>query len=386
MAKKKQTTSKSSGNKSSGGSGLGIGGILLVLALLCGAYVFGIDISEILDLEGGDTSSNIPVASQGGSGEWYDIYFTNPTCPAEAARVGGLDAMLAEELLATAKTSLDVAAFELNAEPIINALIELAERGVTVRVVVDDEHTAASTINLLRRNGVRAVGDSRSAFMHNKFMVVDQRTVWTGSMNYTTNDVYCNNNNLVRLASPDLARNYTIEFEEMFNDSSFGTTSPRNTTANLTIEGVPVENYFTAEDKPSGRLAEIIGSANQEILFMAFSFTQETIGEAMLERANEGIAIRGVFETTGSQTQYSYFPLMSEAGLGNLQVRQDGNPRVLHHKVIIIDRSIVIFGSYNFSGNAENSNDENIVIIYDTDFASFFIEEFEAVWAEAKVR
>lgn len=379
MAKKKQTTSKS------GGSGLGIGGILLVLALLCGGYVFGIDFSEVLELEGDDPPANIPVASQGGGGEWYDIYFTNPTCPPEEERVGGMDEMFAEQILATTTASLDVAVFELNAEPIINALIELEERGVTVRVVVDDEHTAAATINRLRRNGMSVVGDSRSAFMHNKFMVSDGRVVWTGSMNYTTNDVYCNNNNLVRIESAALARNYTIEFEEMFDDRAFGTTSPRNTTAELTIEGVPFENYFTAEDKPSERLAEIIGSAEQEILFMAFSFTQETIGDAMLERADEGIAIRGVFETTGSETQYSYYPIMLEAELDNLQVRQDGNPRILHHKVIIIDRSIVIFGSYNFSGNAENSNDENVVIVYDTDFASFFVEEFEAVWSEAKV-
>lgn len=384
MAKKKQTTSKS------GGSSLGIGGILLVLALLCGGYVFGVDFSEVLEVEEGDTPSDapedIPVASQGGGGEWYDIYFTNPTCPPEEERVGGMDEMFAEQILATTTASLDVAVFELNAEPIINALIELEERGVTVRVVVDDEHTAAATINRLRRNGMSVVGDSRSAFMHNKFMVSDERVVWTGSMNYTTNDAYCNNNNLVRIESAALARNYTTEFEEMFGDSAFGTTSPRNTTAELTIEGVPFENYFTAEDKPSERLAEIIGSAEQEILFMAFSFTQETIGDAMLERADEGIAIRGVFETTGSETQYSYYPVMLEAELDNLQVRQDGNPRILHHKVIIIDRSIVIFGSYNFSGNAENSNDENVVIVYDTDFASFFVEEFEAVWGEAKVQ
>jgi phosphatidylserine/phosphatidylglycerophosphate/cardiolipin synthase-like enzyme len=253
-----------------------------------------------------------------------------------------------------------------------------------VRFVVDDEHVDAAVINRLRRNGMSVVGDSRSAFMHNKFMVVDGHTVWTGSMNYTTNDVYCNNNNLVRLEAPALARNYTIEFEEMFVDRAFGTTSPRNTTAVLDINGVRVENYFSAEDKPSGRVAEIIGAAQSEILFMAFSFTQEAIGEAMLARARAGVPVQGVFERTGSETRFSYFLPMRDEGLANLQVRQDGNPRTLHHKVIIIDRSIVIFGSYNFSANAENSNDENMVILFDPDFASFFVQEFETVWAEAR--
>lgn len=55
----------------------------------------------------------------------------------------------------------------------------------------------------------------------------------------------------------------------------------------------------------------------------------------------------------------------------------------MHHKVFILDREIVIFGSFNFSNNAADNNDENIVIVHDPDFASFYIEEFELVWEEA---
>jgi phosphatidylserine/phosphatidylglycerophosphate/cardiolipin synthase-like enzyme len=56
----------------------------------------------------------------------------------------------------------------------------------------------------------------------------------------------------------------------------------------------------------------------------------------------------------------------------------------MHHKVIIIDRETVLFGSFNFSNSANDSNDENIVIIHDPTFTSFFVEEFEVVWGEAK--
>jgi phosphatidylserine/phosphatidylglycerophosphate/cardiolipin synthase-like enzyme len=170
----------------------------------------------------------------------------------------------------------------------------------------------------------------------------------------------------------------------MYIDRSFGPTSPLNTTDRLTINGVTIENYFAAEEKVGLRIARTIARADSEILFMAFSFTQEDIGEAMLERAESGINVRGVYETSGSDTRFSYYPEMKRAGLANLQVRQDGNPRIMHHKVVIVDRSVVIFGSYNFSGNAEDSNDENILIVYDPEFANYFVEEFEAVWGEAK--
>ncbi|MBK9049904.1 MAG: hypothetical protein IPL78_02970 [Chloroflexi bacterium] len=119
-------------------------------------------------------------------------------------------------------------------------------------------------------------------------------------------------------------------------------------------------------------------------MFMAFSFTHEDIGEAMLERADAGVTVQGVFETTGSNQDFSYYTIMTEENLPTVQIAQDGNPRVMHHKVIILDRQTVIFGSFNFTGNANDSNDENVVVIHDATFASYFVDEFLQVWAERR--
>jgi phosphatidylserine/phosphatidylglycerophosphate/cardiolipin synthase-like enzyme len=54
----------------------------------------------------------------------------------------------------------------------------------------------------------------------------------------------------------------------------------------------------------------------------------------------------------------------------------DGNPRKMHHKVIIIDESIVITGSHNFSRNADEKNDENVLIIYSPRLAKEYLIEF----------
>src|SRR5690606_30423300 len=79
-----------------------------------------------------------PVVRTEHSGDWYEIYFTNPTCPSEFERTGGIDEIVANDLL-TAQRTVDIAAFDLDALPIVDALIELRKRGVTVRVVTDDE-------------------------------------------------------------------------------------------------------------------------------------------------------------------------------------------------------------------------------------------------------
>ncbi len=314
---------------------------------------------------------------------WYQIYFTTPECPPVEERAGGLDERLAVEI-AAAVEQVDIAAFDLDSEPIVNALIDLEKRDIPVRVVTDTSYADQSSIRRLRRNGISVVEDERRALMHNKFVVIDGRIVWTGSMNFTSNGVYCNNNNLVRFESPELAQNYVVEMDEMYVERSFGPESAENTpNTQLTIDGVRVENYFAPETELSPLTARTVARAQEEILFLAFSFTDNIIGEALLGRADAGVPVRGVFETTGADTVYSFYPYIEAAELPNVDVRLDGNSRLMHHKLFIIDRETVLLGSFNFTDSANRKNDENIVIIHDPEFAAAFVEEFERIWQEA---
>lgn len=331
------------------------------------------------------TSTELPTrTSDAAAADWYSIYFTDAECLDEEERGEGLDSYIAETI-SQAEESVDIAVFELDSEPIVEALIELEEQGIPVRVVIDTDYEGESSINRLRRNGISVITDDRSAFMHNKFTVIDQRYVWVGSMNYMPNDIYCNNNNLVWFDSEALAANYTTEMDEMYNERSFGPRSAVNTPSEqLTIGGVSVENYFAPETEVAPLIGDLIGQAQNEILFMAFSFTHEDVGEAMLEMAEAGVKVQGVFERTGSDQSFSYYTIMNEENVPGVEIRQDGNPRIMHHKVIILDRQTVIFGSFNFTGNANDSNDENIVVVHDPTFASFFVEEFFWVWEQGQ--
>ncbi|MBV7339966.1 hypothetical protein KFU94_69510 [Chloroflexi bacterium TSY] len=326
---------------------------------------------------GGTETRNLP----------YQIYFTDPTCPSEEERKGGVDETIALDIL-QASEQVDIAAFDLDSEPLVNALIELESRGLLVRVVTDEDYGELPSIRRLRRHGISVIEDKRSGLMHNKFIVIDQKTLWVGSMNFTSNGVYCNDNNVVRIESSELAANYVVEMNEMYDERSFGPKSPANTpNEKLTIAGIQVENYFSPEKEMElvNVIARTVVRAQEEILFMAFSFTNEEIGEAMLGRADAGVQIRGLFESAGSSTESSYYPIMSAAGLDNVQVYQDANPYIMHHKVIIVDRETVVFGSFNFSANANRKNDENIIIIHHEAFAQEFVDEFERLWDAAVV-
>ena len=323
-----------------------------------------------------------PVSSQNSAG-WYDLYFTTPRYPDKPGyHHGGLDTQLVAFINSAQKT-IDMADYDFDLENVANALAKAAARGVRVRMVTDtdtltnDDPKVQKAFDILKQAKIPIVDDQRGPIMHNKFMVVDGAAVWTGSWNFTDGDTYRLNNNAIKIVSRDLAQNYTTEFEKMFVQRKFGPNKPAGVPHPiLTIGGVHVENYFAAEDKVAGHIVDHLKQAQQSIHFLAFSFTHDAIGSAMLARAKAGVSVAGVFETTGSETQYSEYGRMRKA---KLDVLQDGNPYVMHHKVIIIDGRTVIFGSFNFTSNADKDNDENLLIVDDPALAKAFEAEFQRV-------
>jgi len=287
-----------------------------------------------------------------------------------------------------AESTIDLAVFETNLTPVAEALIRAHARGVAVRWITDDENgrdaddeAGRGQFALLEAAGIPVRDDLRSAFMHNKFILIDGHILWTGSMNLTTNDVFRNNNNVVVLDSPAAVAVYAREFEEMWL-GQFGPGSPSNVNGQTvqTAAGLPITIRFAPEDEPFDSLVQLVALANESIRFMAFSFTEDELGAVMRARANEGVVVQGIFETRGSETIYSEMPAMFCAGL---EVRQDGNPGTFHHKVIIIDDFVVVTGSMNFSDNAADSNDENVIAIADPAIGRLYREEFVRRWAEA---
>ena len=101
----------------------------------------------------------------------------------------------------------------------------------------------------------------------------------------------------------------------------------------------------------------------------------------LLDRAQAGVEVRGVFENSGSDTAFSEYGRMKKAGL---DVLTDGNPYLMHHKIFIIDGQTVEVGSFNFSDNAQNQNDENLIIVDSPDLARIFEAEFLRVYATAQ--
>ena len=122
--------------------------------------------------------------------------------------------------------------------------------------------------------------------------------------------------------------------------------------------------------------------AQDEVAFLVFSFTDDDLAQAMIDAFNSGVSVSGVFDESQARSNIGgEYDHLLENGV---DVRLDGNPKSMHHKVIIIDDQILITGSYNFSQSAKTRNDENTLIIHSPEIAEIYRQEFERVWEIAK--
>lgn len=325
-----------------------------------------------------------PIELQSGygvRGTWYELYFTDPVSPLASQATGGLDGPLVEAIDA-ARLSIDVAAYSLGLNSVRYALLGAHDRGVTIRVVMETGNMDRSDPQIMMEAGIRIVGDNSDGLMHNKFIVIDKSEVWLGSMNFTDSGTYEDNNNLMRIHSTEMAEDYIKEFEEMFLDHKFGENVVAETPHPMvTIDETRIDVFFSPDDGVLSALIPLLNSAEQSIHFLAFSFTSNELGDIVRAKADAGLTVAGVMdEEQISSNQGTEFDPFQQA---ELDVLIDGIDGQMHHKLIIIDEKIVAFGSYNFSKSAEERNDENLLIIYDTDIAKQFMLEFGRVWEQA---
>jgi len=322
------------------------------------------------------------------STKWWEVYFTDPiTINNPEVLTGSIEEKLIE-FINNAQSSIHIASFEFNLTPVAEALIAAKNRGVDVKWITDNENGLEYDIQpgrgqfaLLLGAGIEVKDDAgRSALMHNKFWIFDQQITWTGSTNVTVNGIFKQNNNVLVIRSPEVAFIFEREFQEMWN-GQLGPRAPSTISNQWAIlDGTPIQVIFSSEDNALSNLIAVVNDAQRSIRFLAFSFTDYPLAQAMIDRSKAGVDVKGIFETFSSNGTRSE---LRTFWCAQVPARQDGNPSFLHDKIIIVDESIVITGSLNFSTNADESNEENVVILDNPEIAALYLQEFDKLWNQA---
>ncbi len=122
---------------------------------------------------------------------------------------------LVTKVIRSATKTIRLAAYSFTSKPLAEALVAAHRNGVDVQVVLDKSNATAkySSATFLANAGIPTRIDSKHPIAHSKFMVIDDRTVETGSFNYTKAAMKNSENVVVFWDSPEIAKTYSSNWQ-----------------------------------------------------------------------------------------------------------------------------------------------------------------------------
>jgi phosphatidylserine/phosphatidylglycerophosphate/cardiolipin synthase-like enzyme len=328
------------------------------------------------------------------------------------------------DFISAARQSVHIAAYHFAlkdpalADPVRQAILDRASSGVEVQIGYFYEHkfNPRDSGGVTNATGTEAfLGDFTSGtriqlrpirgthLMHNKYVVVDGHTpnaaVWTGSTNFTDGAWKDMENNIVRLASPELAAFYENDFNELWtNEDIRGSGSGALDSGFSQIDGDMVSVEFSPGmgTKMDHLIADHISNAAHRIKVSSMVLSSVTVLGALADAAgrNQVAEFSGIYdgpETTGAlKNATSGGPQLFASFKDRLVAKNSRkfNPRqpnadynYMHNKIVVCDNT-VITGSFNFSRNA-TQNAENLLVIDSAEWAdkySAYIDGLVAIY------
>lgn len=287
------------------------------------------------------------------------------------------------------RQNLMIAVQEIDHPPIAEAIIAARLRGVTIDLVLEQSYllgarkpasVAASyepggkheinrrLLSAILRSTTDVKLDFNPAIFHQKFMVLGDH-VLTGSTNFTTTGVTKNLNHVIVLNDRGVANAYKREFRDI-RAGLFGKHSQAHgdTPMEDEVSGIRVKPLFAPDHAPEMEIMKQILKARERIDFAVFTFAQSSgIDDALIAAHRNGISVNGVLDRRQANQKWAAKHALVEAGIDIRIAGGTGGLGKLHHKLIVIDDKVTIFGSFNYTKPANKSNDENILIVGDAE-------------------
>ncbi len=292
------------------------------------------------------------------------------------------------QLLEVATGSVRVAVDRLDHPGMQEAILEAWDRGLDVQVVADADNNKFSGFGLLEDAGVPVVWQAPGAAeMHNKYVIVDEAVVWTGSLSMTTDELLYNNHASIFLADETLAAVYRSDFDQMFVEGKFGVAkAPLGGEIELSIGGARGQVAFGAADAQVDLLVEQIQSAKQSVVVAAHTLTHAEVVNALLQAKASGLRVVVLLDATNAEIDGFWEEELINGGVlvvrdGNQNSPSEGVGGRLGHQLVLIDGmeqaagSILVVSSTPWSQTAVNRDDDNLLVLQNADIASRYALE-----------
>jgi phosphatidylserine/phosphatidylglycerophosphate/cardiolipin synthase-like enzyme len=309
------------------------------------------------------------------------------------------------------KSSLDCAIYDLRDPTVLDALKNQNQRGRKLRIAYDAgkvqpgsttvDPKPSGTDQALKSRGLDSVAtpvhEIGGNLMHDKFLVRDGSSLWTGSANFTIGGLQLQDNNCLSIDAPKIAASHEHIFQDLLSSAHQhpipGGTAPSSQSAGaVKFGGTSIVPYFAPSAGEGVETA--VASAlkdSKRVRVLVFLISDPGILQALSNFQSASSDIRGVYDpngmrdaTRGSGKDPALFWFLNDKRFvpaPSKAFNPKGEQDFMHNKVMILDDSKVITGSYNFSEHAE-TNDENLMMIDSPKVAQAYTAYFNALYAK----
>ena len=129
----------------------------------------------------------------------------------------------------------------------------------------------------------------------------------------------------------------------------------------------PISVYFSPNGGCTEAVVKELNAAKQSVLVQAYSFTSAPIAKALVEAHKRGVKVEVILDKSQRTEKYSEADFLVNMGI---PTKIDDKHAIAHNKVMVIDGSTVITGSFNFTKSAEERNAENLLVIRSPELAA----------------
>ena len=288
------------------------------------------------------------------------------------------------ELINNSNKSIDIAAYGWSNIDVLNESLKLAKkRGVNIRLVYDsipisskEHYNDKNTI--INLSDINSSDNHDARLMHNKFFIFDKKIVYTGSMNFSKTGLSgFNSNSVAIIESRDIANLYTKEFEQMLAGKFHDKKSKLKIKNNFKLDESAVSIFFSPYDNTSIFIIKKINNANKYIYIPAFVITHNGITDAIINAYKRGVDVKIILDATSINSRNLKFNILKA---NKIPIKIENFAGKLHSKTIIIDDKFTIMGSMNFSQSGDSKNDENVLIIENSNISSNYKNFFLNLW------
>ncbi|MFZ0565915.1 MAG: phospholipase D-like domain-containing protein [Chlamydiales bacterium] len=247
------------------------------------------------------------------------------------------------EAIESANRSIFLIIYSLNDRSILHALNKRANEGIAVTILHDPSTLKRGLPSPVITKSIEATG-----LMHKKILIVDESRVWLGSANWTRDSLKLDDNLVVGLHNPELAKaiiDNKGEYSSLIRDQS-------------------IEYWSFPQKGKEGlnRLISLIDQAKKSVYVSMFTWTHPQLTDAIIRAHARGVSVKVVLDT---QTAYgASSKTCQQLKQAKVAVSISTGFGLLHHKHAWIDETILVHGSGNWTRAAFSRNWDYFLILY----------------------